>query len=167
MRVDAINDNVTTYIKNIDYVNPWENTILENYYNSNPASRGSKGEKIVSAILTNLGYDVKDRESKNTGHDRIINGVKTEIKFALAAERNTKYGCIFNHVGMQKDWDEIIFCCINGDLEIRIIKYTKDNLPMNLFNTQQGGKNSNNDDYMCNSTNSKALLFHENATIIL
>ena len=147
----------------LDNTNPWKNTPLENYYALNPAAKGNKAETIVSNILTSMGHKVANRE--NAGHDRIIDGIKTEIKFALAAERNCDWGCIFNHIGFEKDWDQILLICVNGDGNIRGVTFNKDTFPKNLLNHQQGGSNSTNDDYMVNSTNSKEILFDSNGVV--
>lgn len=145
--------------------NPWAGTPLESYYLAPAKSKGSKGEEIVSHILTYLGYQVKPRQ--NTGHDRIVNGVKTEIKFATAINRNAEWGCMFNHIGFEKDWDEILLVCVNGDGNIRGVVYNKNNFPKDLANHQQGGVKSDNDDYLINSNNSYNVLFNEVCTIII
>lgn len=161
MKLDEMSDNVIWCLKEM-VNNPWSGTILENYYTLNPASKGSKGESIVSEMLKSLNYKVKPRE--NTGHDRIVNNVKTEIKFALAVERNNDFKCIFNHIGMAKDWDEIILCCINGNMEVKMVSFTKKNFPIELCSRQQGGNSSKNDDFMC--CDGYKLLEHKNAKIL-
>lgn len=143
---------------NCETNNPWVGTPLERYYSLDPKNKGSQGEKIASAILTYLGYNVQP--PINTGHDRLINGVKTEIKFSAASKRNFNWQFTFNHIGFEKDWDNIIFVGINGDLNIHIVKYTKDNLPKELLNHQQGGSKSNNDDFMSTGKNSTQLLIN-------
>jgi hypothetical protein len=163
MKLSNMSSNVVNYLEGLAY-NPWAGTILEGYYALNPASKGSKGEQAVEEMLKQLGYDVQRR--KNAGHDRVINGVKTEIKFALAVNRNENFQCIFNHIGMEKDWDEIILCCVNGDMEIRMVSFTKDNFPLELCSRQQGGKSGGNDDFMCNANNSFDLLYHEDAKVL-
>lgn len=165
MNMNHMSSNVTKYLEKLATSNPWKDTILENYYTLNPASKGSHGEKIVEEILKQFNYEVKPRV--NAGHDRIVNGVKTEIKFALAVNANSDFKCIFNHVGMEKDWEQLILCCVNGDMEIRMVSFTKDNLPIELWTRQQGGKNGGNDDYMCNADNSCKVLWHENANILI
>ena len=84
---------------------------------------------------------------------------------ALAAALGAD-ACIFNHIGMEKDWDEIILCCVNGDMEIRMVSFTKDNFPLELCSRQQGGKSGGNDDFMCNANNSFDLLHHEDAKVL-
>lgn len=149
----------------LDKSNPWEGTPLENYYALNPAAKGNKAEEIVSSILTSMGYDVKDRT--DSGHDRIINGIKTEIKFATAVNRNTDWGCMYNHISFEKDWDQILLVCVNGDCLIHGILYKKEKLPKELLAHQQGGKRSDNDDFMVEATKSKAILFNKNGTTVL
>ena len=80
-------------------------------------------------------------------------------------EKNYNFKCIFNHIGMEKDWDEIILCCINGDLKIKMVSFTKENFPINLCARQQGGNSGKNDDFMC--ANGHKLLEHENAHILI
>ena len=160
MKLDEINNNITSYLLDLGQ-NPWKNTILQGYYALNPASKGSKGEQIVEEILKSLGHSVKPRI--NAGHDRLVDGIKTEIKFALAVGRNTEYQCIFNHIGMTKDWDQIILCCVNGDLEIKMVSFSKEDFPIDMCARQQGGKNGTNDDFMCNSGVSYTMLTHEKA----
>ena len=149
----------------LDNTNPWVGTPVEQYYALNPAAKGNKAEEIVSKVLTSMGYNVNART--NAGHDRIINGIKTEIKFALAANRNYDWGCIFNHIGFEKDWQEILLICVNGDCEMRGVLFNKDNFPYSLLNHQQGGNNSDNDDFMINATHSKDVLFNSGGTIII
>lgn len=142
--------------------NPWKDTPWEDYYNLNPRRKGSVGEAIVCTILKNSGkHDVKARTS--AGHDAIIDGKKTEIKFSLATDRNSENEFMINHVGFDKDWDEFIFCGVNGDFQLRMIRFTKENFPKELFSHQQGGNKSNNDDFFCNGTKSTQFMFHKNA----
>lgn len=150
---------------NIQTKNPWEDTPVAKYYLLNPAAKGSKGEEIVSAILTRCGFIIAPRT--NPGHDRLINGVKTEIKFGLAVERNMNYGCIFNHIGMKKDWEQIIFVCVNGDGKIKATLYSKDNIPMELLQRQQGGDGGDNDDFMVNINHSFELLSNQFGNVII
>ena len=141
---------------NCETNNPWEGTPLERYYTVDPKKKGAQGEKIAMAILENLGYDVKPRT--NAGHDCIVNGVKTEIKFSAASKRNYNWQFTFNHIGFEKDWDQIIFVGVNGDLNIHITKYDKNELSMEFLSHQQGGSKSNNDDFMSTGVKSTQLL---------
>ena len=141
-----------------DTGNPWAGTPLESYYAAHPKKKGVLGENITEAILTKLGYKVENRT--NAGNDRLVNGITTEIKFSAATDRNYNWQFTFNHIGFEKDWDQIIFCGVNGDLNIHISKYTKDELTKQYLSNQQGGKKSNNDDFMSTGTNSTKLLMN-------
>ena len=159
--MNAFDINVSAIFNDISTANPWENTPLERYCSVNAKSRGAKAEEIVKNILKSNGYDVK--LATDTGHDCIINGVKTEIKFGLATKRNTDYKVIFNHIGFKKDWEQILFVCVNGDGEIVSALYSRDNFPYDAITRQQGGKSGGNDDFMINGTHSKAVLFNPTA----
>ena len=137
---------VTNYFNDIISTNPWSDTSVANYYALSNAAKGSAGEQIVESILKEKGYTVEPRV--NTGHDRIINGRKTEIKFCLATKRNTQFKTTFNHIGFNKDWEDILFVCINGDGEIASALYSKENFPHDMIHHQQGGNTSDNDDFM-------------------
>lgn len=141
----------------VQYTNPWAGTPCEDFYNLNAHAKGSKFENIISDILKEHGHTVTDR--LNPGHDRLVDGVKTEIKGGLSTDRNNDYRIVFNHIGFEKDWDQIILACVNGDGELVIAAYSKENFPREYIQHQQGGKNSTNDDFMVPANKSKAILF--------
>ena len=99
--------------------NPREGTPFEKYYQIGAKQKGALGEIIVVSFLKNEGMTVDKPE--NQGHDRIINNYKTEIKFSCASKRNKDFLFTFNHISFCKDWERIIFCGINGDLEAKIV----------------------------------------------
>lgn len=140
----------------IDSNNPWKDTLLEDFYLLTPKIKGIKGEEIVLNILKGLGYKISPRI--NPEHDAIVNNKKTEIKFSLATNRNYDWQFTFNHIGLAKDWEQIIFAGINGNQEIKIVSYDKTSLPLNLLKKQQGGNHGKNDDYLCSGLNSTKLL---------
>lgn len=152
-----------------DNNNPWAGTSLESYYRLNPRAKGLAGEKIVQNILKDkYDWDIKPADnSKNLGYDCRINGVKTEIKFSTALERNTKWRFKVNHIGFEKDWEQIICAGINGDGEMKIIMFSKDNFPRDLLTHQQGGQDSQNDDWTVDKQNSAAFFFHPDAKVLL
>ena len=152
---------VTNYFDDIEPTNPWIGTPVEKYYALANSAKGSVGEQIVEKILKEKGYNVQPR--MNPGHDRIINGRKTEIKFCLATKGNKDYKTTFNHIGFNKDWDDILFVCINGDGEIASALYSKDTFPFDLVHHQQGGNSSNNDDFMISGKASATILFNQTA----
>ena len=156
-----------------DYINnnlndPWIGTPFEGYVFMSPKQKGEFGERFVSKYMEEfLLSEVERAKTSTAGHDRVIDSILTEIKFALAT-RNKKGGVvvdkfIINHVSVCKDWERLIFCGINPDeKDIRIFYITKQNFEEHLksddclFNVQQGGQNGGNDDYIC--TNVAALL---------
>lgn len=135
--------------------NPWAGTPFEKIYTMPIAKLGAIGEAFAKQYLENKGNTIEHR--LNVGHDCLVNGVKTEIKFSLASNRNYNGYFTFNHIGLDKDWEQIFFIGVNGDGEIYTAMFQKDALPLHLFYKQQGGKNSHNDDYMINGKNSAKL----------
>lgn len=142
--------------------NPWGGTAFEKYYQTGAKQKGALGELIVASFLKNNGTDVE--KPKNQGHDRIVNGWKTEIKFSCAFKRNQNFLFTFNHISFCKDWERIIFCGINGNLEAKIVWFSKEDMKIllneNILKHQQAGQENNLDDYCVMGTNSKKLLFH-------
>lgn len=130
MKISEISKEIVNVL-NKEYENPWKGTYLKNYFFLSPATKGTVGEKFISKILENNGFSVLKRI--NSGHDRIVNGKKAEFKFAITSNRNNLWHCIFNHISWNKDWEIIYFCCINGDENIRLVSFTKEELPSDLF----------------------------------
>ena len=142
--------------------NPWEGTPFEKYYQTGAKQYGALGELIIASFLENEGMRIE--KPKNQGHDRIINGWRTEIKFSCASKRNQNFLFTFNHISFCKDWERIIFCGINGDLEARIIWFSKEDMEKllneGILKHQQAGQENNLDDYCIMGNNSRKLLFH-------
>ena len=146
---------------------PWEDTNFKGYVYMSPKQKGEFGERFVSIYMLNADHAVKRAKTSTAGHDRVIDGIRTEIKFSLAT-RNKKGGVnkdkfIINHLACGKDWERFIFCGINPNEEdIRIFYILKADFEAHLksddclFNVQQGGKDSGNDDFIC--TKVKELL---------
>lgn len=112
--------------KDCDLRNHWLKTPYETYANLGAKSKGCVGETIVKCFLADSGFEVSNRT--NVGHDAIVNGIKTEIKFSLASKRNMNHEFTFNHIGPKKDWERIIFCGINGDLEEEMVWFTNEEI---------------------------------------
>lgn len=142
--------------------NPWEGTPFEKYYQIGAKQKGVLGEFIITSFLKSEGMVVVKPE--NQGHDRIVNNYKTEIKFSCASKRNKDFFFTFNHVSFCKDWERIIFCGINGDLESKIVWFSKEDMKKlfdeGILKHQQAGQENNLDDYCIMGINSKKLLFH-------
>ena len=142
-----------------DLNNYWAKTPYETYYTIGAKSKGTVGETIVKNYLDDEGFAVGKRTT--AGHDAIVNNIKTEIKFSLASKRNINNEFTFNHIGVNKDWERIVFCGINGDLEERIVWFTNKEIQKILaekdscFRIQEGA-----DDFFSMGKNSTKLLNH-------
>ena len=127
--------------------NPFIDTDWAPYLGLHPKHKGGIGELYVDGILTELGHDVKPRSSE--GHDRIIDGWKTEIKFSLASKGETdKF--TWNHLACEKDYERAILVGINCFEEDRWKWFCREDFRQNWqegFSRQQGGQKSENDDY--------------------
>lgn len=158
-------ESLTDYIKS-NTKDPWVNTPFENYVFLSPKQKGEFGERFVHSFLESvLLCDVKRAATSTAGHDRIVDGIRTEIKFSLATRDAKKGGTkkdlfIINHVSRDKDWERLIFFGINEDeQDARLYYFTKDDFiahlksDENLFSHQQGGKSIQNDDYICTKVN--------------
>ena len=150
---------LTNYINN-NLNDPYKETNFKNYIKIGAIQKGTFGEMYIDKYCRYKGLTVNDRN--NVGHDRIINNIKTEIKFTLSN--------IINHISFGKDWDRLLICCIDPIRNTEIIKWIdKKSFIQNLidglhnenkkyFNHQQGGKKCNNDDYMCSGKKLNKLL---------
>lgn len=148
-----------------DYINqnaqdPWVGTPFQGYVFMSPKQKGEFGERFVAKYFDAKGSEVKRAKTSTAGHDRVIDGIMTEIKFSVAT-RNKVGGVkedqfIINHVSKDKDWERLVFfginptednCCFFWFNKEDFIKHLEsDNC---LFAPQQGGKSIGNDDYIC------------------
>ena len=139
-----------SYIDN-NLNDPWVGTPFEGYVFMSPKQKGEFGERFVSKFMENMLCEVKRAATSTAGHDRVIDNILTEIKFALAT-RARKGGVvvdkfIINHVSVCKDWERLIFCGINpSEQDIRVFYITKADFEAHL----------ESDDYIC--TNVAALM---------
>ena len=142
---------LTNYINN--HINdPYEETHFRGYTYLANSQKGVYGEKYITKYCQSLGQIVNNRI--NRGHDRIINNIKTEIKFSLSN--------MVNHVSIGKDWDRLLICIINPIQNIQNIKWIEKDVFIEIkdtyFNHQQGGVGVRNDDYMCTANRLTNLL---------
>ena len=146
MTLEFINENIS-----IKLVDKYKGTPFEGYSFLTNGNKGTFGESFTSKYLTLLGHNVSSRT--NTGHDRTVNGIKTEIKFSLA-DYDKSFNCVLNHISKDKDWDRLIYTIINSnESDFKMIWFTKKSFieminTTDIFSHQQGGKSVNNDDYM-------------------
>lgn len=154
---------LTDYIKE-NAQDPWIGTSFQGYVFMSPKQKGEFGERFVSKYFQYKGHQVKRAKTSTAGHDRVIDGILSEIKFSLAT-RDKKGGVkedqfIINHVSKDKDWERLIFFGINNTEEgSRLFWFTKQDFLNHLesdnclFAPQQGGKSIGNDDYICTKVN--------------
>jgi hypothetical protein len=163
-----LDEELNGYIKERLY-DPWVGTVLEGYRYMDNKQKGGLGELFVEKLMERLGHVVE--KPVNTAHDRIINGIKTEIKFSVAhtdhKKKEIKEDCFtLNHVSEEKDWERLVFAGMNPDLTMWCVYFTKEQFKEMLatgeyFSAQQGGKKLDNDDYLIASTKLKKLLNSE------
>ena len=147
---------------------PFEETEFKGYMHMNPKQKGEYGEQRISETLRNGGYNVEPRKKNpdgttDTGHDRIVDGFLTEMKFSLASKGKFDVFTL-NHVSKGKNWDRLIFVGINLHEENRMYWMSKDafiedvDSDKPLFSYGQGGKKIKNDDYMITGRNLMGLV---------
>jgi hypothetical protein len=152
-------ESLQQYISN-NLKDPWINTSFEGYVFLSPKQKGEFGERFVSKYFVTKGSKLKKAKTSTAGHDRIIDGILTEIKFGLATR--DKIGgikedqFIINHVSKDKDWERLVFFGINSTEDnCRFFWFSKQDFLEHLesdnclFSSQQGGKSIGNDDYIC------------------
>jgi len=155
---------LTDYIKQ-NAQDPWTGTSFAGYVFMSPKQKGEFGERFVSKYFESKGYEVKRAKTSTAGHDRVIERIRTEIKFSLAT-RDKKGGVkkdsfIINHVSKDKDWERLVFFGINeNEQDARLFWFSKADFLAHLesndclFAAQQGGKSIGNDDYICTKVDS-------------
>lgn len=142
---------------------PWEDTNFAKYVYLSSSCKGSFGELLVEKYMRKKGSVVLPRNNK--GHDRVIDGFKTEIKFSLCVRSRKglkKDNFVINHISKSKDWEKLIFFGINKNYnESKMIWFDKEDFINNIdcFKKQQGGKDANNDDYMYGGDVNHLLMF--------
>ena len=175
----------TTISKTDDLVNfissnlydPWVGTPFQGYRYLDNKQKGNYGELFTSKILESQGLAVEKASKTNDEYDRKIGDYKVEIKFSLShtdhKKQTTKENSFtMNHVAQHKNWDRLVFVGINYSIDESIGKFmektTFDDLLHNnkqifdmYFSIQQGGKNSNNDDYISSGKKLENLLNSE------
>lgn len=129
--------------------NKWVGTSFENFHLLSNNKKGSIGEYFVSNYMQQKGSIV---ESKiNSGHDRVIDGYKTEIKFSLSHH--------INHLSICKDWERCIALILRPEIKNSIfVWFTKKDFEYwakntDIFRPQAAGRSigNTNDDYWIDS----------------
>lgn len=154
--LEAVNSNLVQDVLQSfeDKVNLWKGTEFEFYFTLHNTQQGKFGEAFVSAYMRDAGSIISGRNG-SMGHDKTIDGMKVEIKFSLQKVKPDDF--VFNHISVGKDWERIIFCGLNVDLDSSVfvwcdkedfanhIRYAQNSGP---FQHAQGGNAMNNDDFI-------------------
>lgn len=162
-----LNESITAKVLNdqtlLDFLqpdpDPWQGHPLEGYVNKNNKVKGKYGEMFVETLMKSLGHTVGKAKRSTSGHDRIINNIRVEVKFGAAHRdpknkgQTSKDVFSFNHLSIKKDWERTILIGTNID-GVYAVWFTKQdflnelNNTSNYFKRQQSGKNGGNDDWM-------------------
>ena len=159
------NSNLKNYIKgNLDDL--WFDTPLQGYRYMDNKQKGAYGEIFADMICKSYKLKITGRDGGCADHDMVVNNIKTEVKFSVAqtATKNknkpneykhlVKDRFMVNHVGVGKGWERLLIIGINPNFEeSRIVWFYKKDIAKLIkqgyyFNHQQGGKHSDNDDFM-------------------
>ena len=109
--------------------------------------KGSRFEKIVSNVLTKVGHTIQKAE--NSDHDRIINGVKTEIKGATLVKKKNLFS--FLQIRPEQDYQIMIFAMFYPN-ELVLMEMEKEqvvkNVELGIFKKQHGGKRGGDETYL-------------------
>jgi hypothetical protein len=144
-------------------IDPWDSTPLKGYVTINNKVKGKYGELFIETLMNSLGHNVNSATNTTSGHDRVINNIRTEVKFGLA-HRNSKDKSVtltdvfsFNHFSVNKDWERAILVGINIDCTPYVVWFDKADFVNEVsksyserkyFKRQQSGENGGNDDWM-------------------
>jgi hypothetical protein len=152
------------FIKNNTH-DPWEILMhdIRGYKALDAKQKGLYGEKYARFLL--LESDKVVTKPSNRGHDYIVDGYKTEVKFSVTQTDNKTKNIIIdrfmmNHIGLKKDWDRLLFIGSNLCLSNRrVFWFTKSDvekcIELGYLKRQSNGEEGDNDDYM---TGGKSLL---------
>lgn len=149
----------------------WLTTPFAGYRHMDNKQKGQYGEKYTELLLKSLNHDVQRPLKEGGGHDLMVNGIRTEVKFSLAHTDKNK-GRIresqftMNHVSAGKDWERLIFVGINFQTP-SVVKFMEKKSFLDLigteefslyFSRQQGGADGSNDDYISSAIKLRRLL---------
>ena len=109
--------------------------------------KGSRFEKIVSNVLTQLGHTIQKAE--NSDHDRIINGVKVEIKGATLVKKKDYFS--FLQIRPDQDYHLMMFAMFYPN-DFVLMEMEKEqvikNVELGIFKKQHEGKSGSSKTYL-------------------
>jgi hypothetical protein len=109
--------------------------------------KGKRYEKITECVIRKLGHTVS--KPTNTDHDRIIDGLKVEIK-GSTLNKNTEHFS-FLQIRPSQDYDKMYFSMFYPD-KLVIVEMNKDkiieNIKLRNFKKQHGGNKADSGTYL-------------------
>ena len=149
----------------------WVKQEFPKYSLLDPKKKGMYGEELFYNLCKKKGLNITWKND-NDDHDFVINGVKFELKYSVASNKDG-VGIVdkftFNHIAAHKDWEYLVLMGINPpeglahvrrgyeyeeSIRIRVISkhdFVENldyHLEQGLIKHQQGGRSGGNDDYM-------------------
>jgi hypothetical protein len=112
-----------------------------------PKQKGKRYENIAESVLTKIGFSVIKAE--NTEHDRIINGIKTEIKGSTLNKDCDNFS--FLQIRPDQDYKQMFFvmCYPNELVIMKMSKKTiQKNIDSGIFKKQHGGNKAESRTFM-------------------
>jgi hypothetical protein len=141
----------------------WAGTVHEGYNSFPQTARGKYGELAVKRTMEKLGHYV-DKPS-NTGHDFVIDGIKTEVKFSLCHKAKGKLRPStykLTHLSSSKDWERCVFMGVNYDCNIIVKFFTKEQFEVaceyGYMSRHQSGAKGGNDDWSIGAKRARDFL---------
>jgi len=125
----------------------YANSPFRNLKKMHAKQKGKRYEEITEQVLLKLGRDV--RKPTSTEHDRIVDGLKIEIK-GSTLNKNTDHFS-FLQIRPNQNYDAIYFSMFYPE-SLVIMSMTKqvvkDNIKLKIFKKQHGGVAANSGTYM-------------------
>ena len=136
-----------------DIIDPrWEDSPFFKLKLMKAKQAGARYERIASNIMENLNHTVE--KPLNTDHDRIIDGVKYEIKGSMLT-KGSEDKFSFLQIRPDQDYDAVLFMAIDFDT-IRLYQLSKEEIQSRIdagiFKKQHGGNKGNSRTFCYNGT---------------
>lgn len=133
----------------------WKGSTFECYrFLGSPKSKGAEGEKMVHELMEEIyGHEVLKAKGRSAPYDRIINGIKTEIKSSSSWGQDDD--CFtWQQLRELQDYERVIFMGVNPE-SVYFWWCTKKDLEKHVFSNdrckQHGGKDGEQELYWLNN----------------
>ena len=124
----------------------YDNSPFKNIKAMGAKQKGKYYELITENVMSQMGYSVS--KPVNTDHDRIIDGVKTEIKGGTLNKGTEVFS--FLQIRPDQDYDELVFTMCYPQ-KLVMMKMTKEqvmnHVASGVFKKQHGGNKGNSGTY--------------------